>query len=150
MGGSGQGHGYGGHYGNPFWSPYGYRGPASYDVGYTYTYPPSQEQQSTARKRANDYLVAVYKGRRRAATHRYIAVETLRPTKAQREDYLKKRAQEKAPEMNPAQLHCVMVFDTQTKQFVGSGCYVVGSLPASGAVAKFESVSAEFVGLGAP
>jgi len=149
MGGAGQGQGYGGHYGNPFWSPYGYRGPASYDVGYTYTYPPSQEQQSTARKRVNDYLVAVHKGRRRAATHRYIAVETLRPTKTQREDYLKKRAQQKAPAMNPAQLRCLMVFDTQTKQFVGSGCYVVGSLPAPGAVTKFESVSAEFVGQGA-
>src|SRR6516165_296256 len=76
MGGAGQGQGHGGHYGNPFWSPYGYRGPSSYDVGYTYTYPPSQEQQSTARKRVNDYLVAVHKGRRRAATHRYIAVKT--------------------------------------------------------------------------
>ena len=28
----------------------------------------------------------------------------------------------------------LMVFDTQTKQFVGSGCYVVESLPTPGAV----------------
>lgn len=143
-GSSGHGEGHGGHYLNPFWSPYSR--PDSYDVGYTYTYTPSPEQQSTAQKRANDYLVAVHKGRRRAATHRYIAVETLRPTKTQREDYLKKRAQGKVPGVDPAQLRCLMVFDTQTKQFVGSGCYVVGSLPAPGAVAKFESVSAEFVG----
>ncbi len=147
-GASGHGQGYGGHYSNPFWSP-GYSVPGSYDVGYTYTYTPSPEQQSTAHKRVNEYLVAVHKGRRRAATHRYIAVETLRPTRAQREDYLKKRAQGKAPGADPAQLRCLVVFDTQTKQFVGSGCYVVDSLPAPGAVAKFESVSAEFVGQGA-
>ena len=61
-GGGGQGSaGYGGHYGNPFWSP-GYPGPGSYDTGYTYTYTPSAEQQSTAQKRVNDYLVAVRKG----------------------------------------------------------------------------------------
>jgi hypothetical protein len=151
-GGGGQGSaGYGGHYGNPFWSP-GYPGPGSYDAGYSYTYTPTPEQQSTAQKRVNDYLVAIKKGRRRAATHRYIALETLRPTKAQREAYLKKRAEAKdqltSQGVNPAQLRCVMVFDTQTKQFVGSGCYIVGSLPAAGGVAKFESVSAEFVGQG--
>ena len=27
------------------------------------------------------------------------------------------------------QLHCLMVFDTESKQFVGSGCYVVGPCP---------------------
>lgn len=148
-GGGGQGSaGHGGHYGNPFWSP-GYPGPGSYDNGYTYTYTPSAEQQSTAQKRVNDYLVAVRKGRRRAPTHRYIALETLRPTKTQREAYLKKRAEAKDQlPVDPAQLRCVMVFDTQTKQFVGSGCYIVGSLPAAGGIAKFESVSAEFVGPG--
>jgi hypothetical protein len=145
---SGHGQSHGGHYLSPFWSP-GYPGPGSYDVGYTYTYTPSPEQQSTAWKRINDYLVAVHKGKRRAATHRYVSVETLRPTKAQSEDYLKKRAQRKTPRTDPAQLRCLMVFDTQTKQFVGSGCYVVESLPTSGVVTKFESVSAEFVGQGA-
>jgi len=43
-----------------------------------------------------------------------------------------------------------MVFDTQAKQFVGSGCYVVESLPTPGTVTKFESASAEFVGQGDP
>jgi hypothetical protein len=145
--GSGQS-GHGGHYLNPF-GPSWYPRPGSYDVGYTYTYTPSPEQQSIARKRINDYLVAVHKGKRRAATHRYVSVETLRPTKAQTEDYLKKRAQRKAPEGGTLQLHCLMVFDTQTKQFVGSGCYVVENLPTPGAVTKFESASAEFVGQGA-
>lgn len=45
-----------------------------------------------------------------------------------------------------SQLRCVMVFDTQSKQFVGSGCYVIGSLPPAGTMAKFDTFSAEFVG----
>jgi hypothetical protein len=51
-----------------------------------------------------------------------------------------------ARRVEPAQLHCLMVFDTQAREFVGSGCYVVSSEPLAGDVAKFESVSAEFVG----
>jgi hypothetical protein len=145
-GGNGQSHG--GHYLSPFWSPR-YSGPGSYDVSYMYTYAPSSEQQRIARKRIENYLLAVQKGKRRAATRRYVSVETLRPTKAQSEDYLRKRAQSKAPAADPAQLHCLMVFDTQAKQFVGSGCYVVESLPTPGTVTKFESASAEFVGQGA-
>ncbi|HYY31003.1 MAG TPA: hypothetical protein VE860_23900 [Chthoniobacterales bacterium] len=137
----------GGHYLNPFWSP-GYPGSGSYDVGYTYTYTPSPEQQSTARKRISDYLIAVRKGKRRAPTHRYVCLETLRPTRAQSEEYLKKRAENGATRTNHAQLHCLIVFDTQTHQSVGTGCYVVESLPTLGAVTKFESVSAEFVGQG--
>jgi hypothetical protein len=144
---SGHEQSHGGHYLDPFWSP-GYPGPASYDVG-TYSYTPSPEQRSTARKRINDYLVAVHAGKRRAPTHRYVSVETLRPTRPQSEDYLKKRAQNRATGTDPAQLRCLMVFDTQTHQFVGSGCYVVESLPRPGAVTKFESVTAEFVGQGA-
>jgi hypothetical protein len=145
---SGHGQNHEGHYLDPFWSP-GYPGLASYDVGYTYTYTASPEQQSAARKRINDYLVAVHRGKRRAPTHRYVSVETLRPTKAQSEDYLKKRAQSRTNGAGPSQLRCLMVFDTQTRQFVGSGCYVVESLPTAGAVTKFESVTAEFVGQGA-
>jgi hypothetical protein len=146
-GGMGSG-GHGGHYLSPFGSPW-YSGPGSYDVSYMYTYAPSPEQQSIARKRIMNYLLAVQKGKRLAATRRYVSVETLRPTKAQSEDYVKKRAQSKAQTADPAQLHCLMVFDTQAKQFVGSGCYVVESLPTPGTVTKFESASAEFVGQGA-
>ena len=148
MGSGGHGQSHGGHYLSPFWSPW-YSRPGSYDVSYTYTYAPSSEQQSIARQHIKNYLLAVQKGKRRAATRRYVSVETLRPTKAQSEDYLKKRAQSKVPAADPAQLHCLMVFDTEAKQFVGSGCYVVESLPTPGTVTKFESTSAEFVGQGA-
>ncbi len=77
-------------------------------------------------------------------THRYISVETLRPTRKQLEDYTGKMLPTQTVE--PSQLCCVMVFDTQTEQFVGSGCYVVTGEPSAGAVEKFETVSAEFVG----
>ena len=143
------------HYRDPFWGGWssGYAG--NYDSNYYYA--PTQAQATTAQTRVKDYLNAVRKGRRRAATHRYIAVETLKPTKNQLEDYKKKQADAKSAAaaggtqlsnrwVQPSQLRCVMVFDTQSKQFVGSGCYVIGSLPPAGTIAKFDTFSAEFVG----
>jgi hypothetical protein len=99
---------------------------------------------ATAREQVQDYLLAVERGRKHAATHRYISVETLRPTKKQLEDYTKKQLPQRRAE--PSQLRCLMVFDTQSKQFVGSGCYVVTGKPSIGDVEKFETLSAEYVG----
>ena len=84
-------------------------------------------QATTAQTRVKDYLNAVRKGRRRAATRRYIAVEMLKPTKDQLEDYKKKQADAKSAAaaggtqlsnrwVPSSQLRCVMVFDTQSKQ----------------------------------
>jgi hypothetical protein len=130
------------HYSNPFWSsPFSYHADI-YDSQYSYT--PTPEQQATAKQQVEAYLLAVKKRRKHAATHRYISVETLRPTKKQLEDFTKK--QPSARRMELAQLRCLMVFDTQTREFVGSGCYVVSNEPLAGEVAKFETVSAEFVG----
>jgi hypothetical protein len=144
-----------GRYSDPFWNGWypGYGG--DYDSSYWYT--PTPAQTTTAKMRVKNYLVAVQKGRRRPATHRYIAVETRRPTKKQLEDYTKKQADAKSAASSggaqlsgrwvpPSQLRCIMVFDTQSKQFVGSGCYVIGRLPPVGTTAKFETYSAEFVG----
>src|SRR5262249_36375825 len=99
--------------------------------------------------------------RERTATakHCYIAVRTLEANEKQRAAYVKKREAEKkwdegehfllSPDwVEPDSLHCVMVFDTESKQFVGSGCYVVGRLPAEGAVEKFETYNAEYVSSG--
>ena len=127
---------------NPFWGS-SYPGYADvYDSDYRYT--PTPEQLTAAKKQVGKYLAAVKDGRKHAATHRYISVETLRPTRKQLEDYTGKMLPTQTVE--PSQLCCVMVFDTQTKQFVGSGCYVVTGEPLAGAVEKFETVSAEFVG----
>ena len=122
-------------------TPDGTYGVRYYDADYCYT--PTAEQMATAQKQFQDYLLAVKKGRKHAATHRYISVETLRPTKKQLEDYTKKQLPQSA---EPSQLRCLMVFDTHAKQFVGSGCYVVTGKPSIGDVAKLETVSAEFVG----
>jgi hypothetical protein len=151
---AGQGQPRGNRYVDPFGYSGYYPGAALYDFG-SYSYPFSPEQQMVAQKEVMNYFAAVSKDRRGMAKHRYIAVETLRPTKPQREDYLKRRtaaeakgAHPAARSVNPAQLRCLMVFDTQKKQFVGSGCYVVERLPANGTVEKFDTVSAEFVGQG--
>ena len=143
------------HYRDPFWGGWSPGSAGNYDSDYYYA--PTQAQATTAQTRVKDYLNAVRKGRRRAATHRYIAVETLKPTTNQLEDYKKKQADAKSAAaaggtqlsnrwVPSSQLRCVMVFDTQSKQFVGSGCYVIGSLPPAGTIVKFDTFSAEFVG----
>jgi hypothetical protein len=132
----------GSRYSNPFWGSSSYYKTSFYNSSYVYT--PSPEQQAWARQQVENYLIAVKKRRKHAATHRYISVETLRPTRKQLEDFARK--QEPAHHVEPAQLHCLMVYDTQSREFVGSGCYVVSTEPLAGVVTKFESVSAEFVG----
>jgi hypothetical protein len=130
------------HYSNPFWgSSFPYHA-GIYDS--TYSYTPTREQLTRAKQQVEAYLLAVEKRRKPAAIHRYISVETLRPTKKQLEDFARK--QPSGRRVEPAQLRCLMVFDTQTREFVGSGCYVVSSEPLPGAVSTFETVSAEFVG----
>jgi hypothetical protein len=119
----------------------------------------SPEQQAAAEKEVQRYTEAVDKGKRPPAKRRYIAVRTLDPNQKQRAVYVKKREAEKnwdeaehfllSPDwVEPDRLHCVMVFDTESKQFVGSGCYVVGQLPAEGQVATFETYNAEYVSSG--
>jgi hypothetical protein len=130
---------------HPLWG-FSYLGLAGiYDSDYSYA--PTPEQQAYAEKQVKKYLGAVRKHQKHPATHRYISVETLRPTKKQLLDYTKRRRQPLPTA--PSQLRCLMVFDTQTEQFVGSGCYVVASEPAVGEVDRFETASAEFVGQGA-
>ena len=143
------------YYRDPFWGSWypGYSG--VYDSDYWYI--PTPEQKAAAQKQVQLYLAAVKKGRKHAASHRYIAVQTLHPTKKQLQDYVNKRAAVKSAAANgetqlsnrwvePDRLRCMMVFDTQSRQFVGSGCYVVASTPPAGTTARFETFTAEFVG----
>lgn len=144
------------HYSDIYFSPpYGAYGVSYYDADYCYT--PTAEQRVTAQEQVQNYLLAVKKHRKRAATHRYISVETRRPTKKQLEDYTKKRSEGKfaaspggsessSGPVDPAKLRCLMVYDTQTKQFAGSGCYLVSKEPSVGEVSTCQTVSAEFVG----
>jgi hypothetical protein len=129
-------------YFNPFYGPsYDYRA-GIYDPVYSYT--PTPEQQAKAKQQVESYLLGVNHRRHRAATHRYISVETLRPTKRQAEDFVRKQPPTRHAE--PGNLRCLMVFDTQTREFVGSGCYVVSNAPRPGDITQFETISAEFVG----
>jgi hypothetical protein len=131
-------------YPNPFSDPsYDYHA-GIYDPVYSYT--PTPEQQARAKEQVESYLLGVNQRRHHAAAHRYISVETLRPTKRQVEDFVRK--QPPTRRMEPEKLRCLMVFDTQTREFVGSGCYVVTTAPRTGEVTQFEAVSAEFVGHG--
>jgi hypothetical protein len=126
----------------PFWDLYFPYHAGIYDS--TYSYTPTSEQRAGAKLEAKSYLLAVHTRHKRAPTHRYISVETLRPTNQQLDDYTRKLPA--ARRVDPAKLHCLMVFDTQTKEVVGSHCYIVGSEPSAGEVGQFEGISAEFVG----
>ena len=65
------------YYRDPFWGSWypGYSG--VYDSDYWYI--PTPEQKAAAQKQVQLYLAAVKKGRKHAASHRYIAVQTLHP-----------------------------------------------------------------------
>lgn len=117
----------------------------------------SPDQQKAGQEAVNHYFAAVEKHEKPRTQHRYVAVRTLDPNPKQKAKYLqvKADAEKKAASENrplgpewtdPSQLHCIMVFDTQTREVVGSGCYVVSSLPAVGEVKTFEGFDAEYVG----
>jgi hypothetical protein len=129
---------------NPFPGPSYVYHTEIYDPAYSYT--PTPEQQAEAMQQVGSYLLGINQRRHHAATHRYISVETLRPTKKQVEEFARKQPSTRPVE--PEKLRCLMVFDTQTREFVGSGCYVVSTAPRTGEVRQFEAVSAEFVGYG--
>jgi hypothetical protein len=122
--------------------------------------PISPAQTATAQVHAKRYLAAVAAGHRPPPRHRYVAVKTLPPNAKQTAAYIKKREAAAAAAaakhealpakwVEPSKLKCVMIFDTQSKQFVGTVCYVISSEPALGEIAHFDTMSAEFVGTGA-
>jgi hypothetical protein len=121
--------------------------------------PVSPAQAATAQAHVRRYLAAVASGHRPAPKNRYVAIKTLPPNKKQTAAYIKKRqaAAAEAAAKNealptkwaePSQLKCVCIYDTQSKQFVGTVCYVISSEPAIGELAHFDTQSAEFVGTG--
>jgi hypothetical protein len=142
------------------WSKYGpwYPGHPGYRSNYPFAYLPTAEQRAEAKKRVRDYYAATRANRHRPAKKRYIAVQ-IRPAKSHIADYRQKRREAAAAARSaqeslsarwvaPESLKCLMIFDTQTKEFVGSHCYAVGALPAIGDSVKFDTFNAEFVGRG--
>jgi hypothetical protein len=113
-------------------------------------------QQAAAQNLSNQYFSQVASGKKPRPARRYVAVQTLDPNAKQRGKYVKTRiaAQKKAESKgeplgpgwaDPAQLHCVMVFDVVTHESVGTSCYVVADLPKTGDVLTYDTFPAEFV-----
>jgi hypothetical protein len=86
-----------------------------------------------------------------ASGSRYLAVRTDDPTPAQwtkiRNDMRKPASKYQAGAAAPSKVYCVMIWDTQTQQIVGTDCYAVLSLPAVGGVARFDAYTAQYVGM---
>ena len=96
----------------------------------------------------------------RVATVRYLAVQTESPTPTQISQI--KKTIRTSPEVaakygltaavsgaGPWELkkpvYCVMIWDTESRQIIGSQCYALLELPGPGTLARFETYNAEFV-----
>lgn len=81
---------------------------------------------------------------------RYLAVRTADPTPAQRTEIRKNMEKPgslySGKKAAPSKVYCVMIWDTQTREVVGTDCYAVISLPTPGTVAHFDTYTAQYVG----
>ena len=81
---------------------------------------------------------------------RYLAVRTADPTPAQwteiRRDIQKPTSRYSGPRKVPEKIYCVMIWDTQSREIVGTDCYAVLKLPPVGELARFETYTAQYVG----
>ena len=81
---------------------------------------------------------------------RYLAVRTADPTPTQRAEI--RRNVEKpgslyaGPTKAPGKIYCVMIWDTQSREVVGTDCYAVVNLPTPSTVARFDTYTAQYVG----
>lgn len=80
---------------------------------------------------------------------RYLAVRTADPTPAQwteiRRDMQKPASRYSGPRKAPEKIYCVMIWDTQSQEIVGTDCYAVLKLPPSGDLARFDTYTAQYV-----
>jgi hypothetical protein len=90
--------------------------------------------------------------RAQAKQTRYIAVLTSGPTDTQLAQFsqtakglARSGIYTSAYDVDPANVRCVMVWDTETKEVVGKNCYAVVKLPPSGEIAKFDTYTAQYV-----
>lgn len=85
-----------------------------------------------------------------ASGTRYLAVRTSDPTPEQwtqiRRDMNKPGGKYQAAKNAPKKIYCVMIWDTQTRQVVGTECYAVLTLPKPGDVVRFDTYTAQYVG----
>lgn len=81
---------------------------------------------------------------------RYLAVRTLDPTPEQwqkiKTDMTKPATRYSSPSGPPSKVYCVMIWDTQTQQVVGSDCYAVVKFPPPGQPVRFDTYTAQYIG----
>lgn len=107
---------------------YGISGATSLVVSVMARHEASEQQRQIAEARAEAYLAGLDEGQRREVKkRRYLAVET-------------KRQPENTGKRS------VMVFDTKNDRLVGNEVLDIGSAPATGTTAKFDTVNTTYVG----
>ena len=81
---------------------------------------------------------------------RYLAVRTADPTATQRAEIRKEMQKPGSiyagPKKAPSKIYCVMIWDTQSGEVVGTDCHAVANLPTPGTVARFDTYTAQYVG----
>jgi hypothetical protein len=86
----------------------------------------------------------------KTAGTRYLAVRTSDPTPEQwkqiRRDMQKPGGKYQTAKSAPSKIYCVMIWDTQTREIVGTDCYATLSLPTPGDVVRFDTHTAQYVG----
>jgi hypothetical protein len=106
---------------------------------------------------ADQRATAVYKGFSprektlfKESGTRYLAVRTSNPTPAQmveiRKNMQKPGSLYAKPTSAPDKVYCIMIWDTQAQEIVGTDCYAVLSLPKPGTVARFDTYTAQYMG----
>ena len=94
----------------------------------------TERQRQIAEQRARVYVGRVASkpsGTAKKKKPRYIAVDTVKDERT-----------------SPKAKKSVMIYDTQSEEFVGNNVYDVQSTPRVGTTAKFDTYSAEYVGTG--
>jgi hypothetical protein len=80
---------------------------------------------------------------------RYLAVRTADPTPTQRAEIQKNMEKPGSiyagRRKTPSKIYCVMIWDTQSQEVVGTNCYAVLNLPTPGTVARFDTYTAQYV-----
>jgi len=91
----------------------------------------TERQRQIAQQRARVYVgrVAKTSSTTKKKKPRYIAVDTVKDERT-----------------SPKAKKSVMIYDTQSEEFVGNNVYDVQSTPRVGTTAKFDTYSAEYVG----
>ena len=81
---------------------------------------------------------------------RYLAVRTSDPTPTQwteiRRNMEKPGSLYSGPKKAPSKIYCVMIWDTQSREVVGTDCYAVLNLPTPGTLSRFDTYTAQYVG----